>query len=133
MVPYVMAMTHLQFLEQILVGKQPIRYNRNDNKFFIDMDWGRLAPGAMLIVECYGVLDPATNPKIWSNIWLQKYAVALIKFNYAENLSKFNGVQMPGGVTFNGQTLKEEAKRDMEAIERDIIHSYSIPVTDMIG
>ena len=133
MVPYYMAMQHMQFIEYMLVGKQPIRYNRMDNKLYIDMDWGRIGDGGTLIVEAYGVISPETYTKIWDNIWLKKYAVALIKENYGENLSKFNGVQMAGGVTFNGQTLKEEAIAERKEIERDVIHSYSLPVSDMIG
>jgi hypothetical protein len=133
MVPYYMAMQHLALLEELLVGKQPIRYNRNDNKFYIDMSWDLLAPGSMLIIECYGILDPDIYTKIWSNIWLQRYAVALIKQQYGTNLKKFGQVQMMGGVVFNGQQIYDEATADLEKIEQTVINSFSLPVSDMIA
>ena len=133
MVPYYMAMQHMQFIEYMLVGKQPIRYNRMDNRLYVDMDWARIGEGGMLIVEAYGVIDPAVYSKVWNNIWLKRYAVALLKENYGENLKKFSGVQMPGGVTFNGQQIYDEAVAERKEIERDVIHSYSLPVTDFIG
>ncbi len=132
MVPYYMAMRHIALLEEMLVGKQPIRYNRNDNKFYVDMDWGRIGLG-LLIIECYGVLDPDVYTKIWSNIWLQKYCTQLIKQQYGTNLKKFSGVQMAGGTTFNGQQIYNEATDELARIEQDVIHSFSIPVSDMIG
>jgi len=132
MVPYVMALTHVQFLEQILVGKQPIRYNRHVNKLYIDMDWTKLAVGNYLVVECYQVIDPDVYTKTWGDRWLARYATCLIKQQWGENIKKYQGMQLPGGMTFNGQKIYDEAIEERAALEKEMIESYSIPVSDMI-
>ena len=132
MVPYVMALTHIQFLEQILVGKQPIRYNRHNNKLYIDMDWQKFAPDAFLIVEAYQILNPDEFTRAWGDRWLARYAECLIKQQWGQNLKKYQGMQLPGGLTFNGQKIYDEATEEREALEKEMITSYSLPVTDMI-
>lgn len=133
MIPYYMAMTHIQFLEQMLVGKQPLRYNRHMNKLYVDMDWDRLAPENYLIVEAYQVVDPDDYQDVWKDRWLLRYATCLIKQQWGNNLKKFDGMKMPGGLTFNGQRIYEEATAEREALEKEMIMSYSLPVVDMIG
>ncbi len=119
MVPYVMAMTHIQFLEQVLVGKQPIRYNRyNGNQFHIDMAWDLLQPGNYIVVNCYAAMTPDTNPGAWSDIWLQRYATALIKRQWGRNLSKYTGMQLQGGITFNGQAILNEAEAEIREVHQ---------------
>jgi len=133
MVPYYMAMQHIQFLEQMLVGKQPMRYNRHNNKVYIDMDWSIINAGDYVIIEAYEVLDPEVYTKAWNDRWLLRYASCLIKQQWGNNLKKFNGMKMPGGLTFNGQVIYEEATQERAELEKEMIHSYSLPVTDMIG
>lgn len=133
MVPYYMAMSHIQFLEQMLVGKQPIRYNRHTNKLYIDMDWDRVTVGHFIIVEAYEVIDPDVFTDAWSDRWLLRYAACLIKQQWGSNLKKFAGMKMPGGLTFNGQVIYDEATSERAALEKEMISSYSLPVTDMIG
>ena len=133
MVPYYMAMQHVQFLEQMLVGKQPMRYNRHNNKVYIDMDWSIINAGDYVIIEAYEVLDPEVYTKAWNDRWLLRYASCLIKQQWGNNLKKFDGMKMPGGLTFNGQRIYEEATQERLDLEKEMIHSYSLPVTDMIG
>lgn len=133
MVPYYMAFQHIQLLEQLLVGQQPIRYNRHTNKLYIDMNWDKVTVGNYIIVEGYEVIDPDVYSDAWGDRWLQEYCTEKIKYQWGSNLSKFNGMQLPGGVTFNGQAIKEEAKEAIEALEKEMITSYSLPVADMIG
>jgi hypothetical protein len=133
MVPYYMAMTHVQFLEQMLVGKQPIRYNRHVNKLYIDMSWGMLNVGDYLIVEAYTVIDPAEYPKVWGDRWLQRYATCLIKLQWGSNLIKFRDMKLPGGVSFNGEKIFNDAMTERDALEKEMIYTYSMPVSDMIG
>lgn len=133
MVPYYSAMRHIQFLEYMLVGKQPIRYNRHRNKLHIDMDWDRLQTGQYLIIEAYEVIDPDTYTDMWADRWLIKYTTAIIKEQWGSNLKKFSGMQMPGGVTFNGQQIYDEGHQEKLAMEQEMISSYSLPLTDMIG
>jgi hypothetical protein len=133
MVPYYMAMQHVQFLEQMLVGQQPLRYNRIMNRCYIDMDWNIINSGDFLILEAYQVVDPEVYTKAWNDRWLLRYASCLIKQQWGNNLKKFNGMKMPGGLTFNGQVIYEEATQERAELEKEMIHSYSLPVTDMIG
>lgn len=133
MVPYYMAMQHIQFLEQMLVGKQPIRYNRHRNQLFIDMDWSILNVGDYLIVEAYQIVDPDEFTRMWGDRWLSKYTEVLIKEQWGSNLKKFDGMQMPGGMKFNGQKIYDEAVTERKELEHEMIFSYSLPVTDMIG
>ena len=133
MVPYYMAMTHIQFLEQILVGRQPLRYNRHTNKLYIDMDWERVNVGEFLIVEAYEIINPDTFNDAWADRWLLRYATCLIKQQWGQNLKKFDGMKMPGGLTFNGQKIFDEASLEREKLEQEMIFTYSLPVTDLIG
>jgi hypothetical protein len=133
MVPYYMALTHIQFLEQMLVGQQPIRYNRHTNKFHIDSDWGIINTGDFVVVEAYMVVDPETYTNVWGDRWLARYTTAIIKQQWGTNMKKFQGMQLPGGLTFNGQQIYNEATEERKELENEMIYSYSLPVTDMIG
>lgn len=133
MVPYYMAFQQLQLLEQLLVGKQPIRYNRNTNKLYVDVNWDKVIPGQYLVVEAYQVVDPTEYQDVWNDRWLQRYATALIKKQWGTNLTKFIGVQLPGGVQFNGEKIYNDAVEEIAQYEEEMISSYSLPVMDMIG
>lgn len=133
MVPYYMAMNHVQFLEQMLVGKQPLRYNRHINRVYIDMSWDQVAAGNYLVVEAYQVVDPDLYTKAWADRWLARYAECLIKQQWGQNLKKFDGMKMPGGLTFNGQKIYDEATQERAELEKEMIYTYSLPAADMIG
>jgi hypothetical protein len=133
MVPYYMAIQHVQFLEQMLVGQQPIRYNRHMNKLYIDMDWNIVNVNDYIIAEAYQVIEPDTYTRAWGDRWLARYAEALIKQQWGQNLKKFQGMQLPGGLTFNGQQIYDEATQERDTLEREMIYTYSIPALDMIG
>lgn len=133
MVPYYMAMNHVQFLEQMLIGKQPLRYNRHMNKLYIDMSWDQVSPGNYIIVEAYQIVDPDLYTKAWGDRWLARYAECLIKQQWGQNLKKFEGMKMPGGLTFNGQKIYDEATAERADLEHEMIYTYSLPATDMIG
>lgn len=133
MVPYYMAMQHVQFLEQMLVGQQPLRYNRHMNKLYIDMDWKIINEGDYVIVEAYEVVDPDTYTRAWGDRWLARYAECLIKQQWGQNLKKFDGMKMPGGLVFNGQRIFDEATLERKDLEKEMIYTYSLPVTDLIG
>lgn len=132
--PYVVAMRHIEFLEEVFVGKKPIRFNRHTDKLYIDMSWSEdIQPGQYIIIDGYSSLDPNVDTDVWEDSWLKKYATALVKRQWGENLKKFEGMQLPGGVTFNGQKIWEEAIEEINKLEDEVIMDYSLPVTDMIG
>jgi hypothetical protein len=133
MVPYYMAFQQLQLLEDLLVGKQPIRYNRHTNRLYVDMNWQKVEAGQYLVIEAYQIVDPVKFPDVWNDRWLQRYATALIKKQWGANLTKFNGVQLPGGVTFNGEKIYDDAHEETDKLEAEMSSAYSLPAYDMIG
>jgi hypothetical protein len=133
MIPYYMMFQHIQLLEQLLVGQQPIRYNRHMNRLFVDMDWNKVNVGNYLIVEAYQVVDPDVYTDVWGDRWLSLYTTALIKKQWGSNLTKFTGLQLPGGVQFNGDKIYNDAVTEIEAMEKEMSSSYSLPAFDMIG
>lgn len=133
LVPYYMAMQHLGTITDLLVGKQPIRYSRHKNKLFIDMDWTTINVGEFLVVEAYEVVDPAVYSDAWGDRWLTLYTTALIKKQWGTNLKKFTGMQLPGGVSFNGQQIYDEADAEIKEMEREMVTNLSLPALGMIG
>jgi hypothetical protein len=133
LVPYYMVMQHLAVIQELLVGKQPIRYTRHRNILHIDMDWNTINVGEYLLVEAYQVIEPTTYTDVWGDRWLAEYATQLIKRQWGNNLKKFGGMQMPGGITFNGQQIYDEADADIKQMEKEMIMNYSLPVMDMVG
>jgi len=133
-VPYVTAMRHVESLEELFVGKKPIRYNRHTNKLHIDMDWDNdVEADEYIIVDAYQILDGDTYTELWGDRWLARYTTALIKRQWGSNLTKFEGLQMPGGVTFNGSKIYDDAESEIQKLEEEMIVNYSLPVQDMIG
>ena len=133
MAPYYMAFSHLQFLEQLLVGQKPIRYNRISNRLYIDADMTQWLPGQFLIVDAFQVIDPVQFPKLWGNRVLAKLATAYIKNNWAEILGKFGNIQMPGGVILNAAKMKQEAQIEIQQVENEIRTAYEMPALPEIG
>ncbi|MGY8867357.1 MAG: hypothetical protein ACKVJK_17300 [Methylophagaceae bacterium] len=133
LVTYYTNMQHIQFIEELLVGKQPIRYNRHMNKLHIDMDWQKLNPGEYVIAECYQIVDPEVYPDVYKDRWLISYASEKIKYQWGTNLSKFSGMTLPGGIQFNGNKIMDDAAAEIAKLEQEMISSYSLPVSDMIG
>lgn len=133
MVPYYMMMQHLNVLQELLVGEKPIRYNRHVNQLYIDMNWDLVVSGSYLIVECYQVIDPDEYTAMWGDRWLYEYTTALIKRQWGNNTKKFGNMELPGGIKFNGQKIFDEAEEQIQAMRKEMIESYSLPVTDMIG
>jgi hypothetical protein len=133
LVPYYMVMEHLALMNELLVGKQPIRYSRHKDRLHVDMDWNTVAVGEFLLVEAYEVIDPETWTDAYNDRWLQNYATTLIKEQWGSNLTKFTGMTLPGGVQFNGEKIYDDAVAERRKLEDEMISSYSLPVLDMIG
>ena len=133
MVPYYMAMEHLSLISELLVGQQPIRYNRHKDRLYVDMDWSKINVGEYLLIEAYEIVDPNEYTQVWSDRWLQNYVTAKIKYQWGSNLTKFSGMSLPGGVQFNGEKILGDAQVEIEKMEAEMISSYSLPVSDMIG
>lgn len=133
MLPYYMLREKLGLIHEMLVGQQPIRYERHRNRLHIDMDWNRVKVGQWLIVEAYEVVDPEVYQDVWKDRWLYRYATALIKRQWGGTLTKFNGLQLPGGVTFNGEQILQDAQAEIAKMEEEMISTYSLPPMDFVG
>jgi len=133
LVPYFMNMMNLRHIEEMLVGKQPIRYNRHVNKLHIDMDWGKVTAGHFIVAKGYQKVDPDTYTDVYNDRWLQRYVTALFQIQWGKNLTKFIGMQLPGGVQFNGEQILQQGLDEKIKLEEEMISSYSLPVHDMTG
>jgi hypothetical protein len=104
------------------------------NRLYIDADWNQDSRiGEFIIVECYRILDPEQYRDVYNDMFLKRYATALIKRQWAENIKKFSGVQLPGGVTLNGDNLYLEATNEITKIEEEIQSKFELPVDMFIG
>jgi hypothetical protein len=129
-----MAFQNVAMAEELFVGKQSLRFNRHINRVYIDMSWDtKITAGEFIIIEGYQKIDPDTFTDVYNDRFLQKYCTAQIKKQWGENLKKFEGLSMPGGITFNGQKIWDEATDEIQALEAEVISTYSLPVTDMLG
>lgn len=129
-VNYTLTQQHLRSLELMFSGEVPIRFQRHMKKLFVDWGWGSTgAPvGTTLIAECYANIDPAVYNDVWNDRWLKEYATALIKRMWGNNLKKFAGIQLPGGVTLNGDKIYEEAVGEIEKLETEMQSEYGAPL-----
>ena len=133
-VHYEMTMRHLDFLDHILVGEKPLRFNQLSNRLYIDMDWAEdISPDEYLIIECYRKLDPSSHSNIFDDLYLKRYTTALIKRQWGQNLSKFSGTAMLGGVTLNGPELFSTAIAEQQKLEDEIRTNYEEPPHIMQG
>lgn len=134
MIHYTMIQQHLQLINMLLVGIKPIRFNRHMNRLYIDMDWERDAPiGDYLIVEAWRILDPDQFTKVYDDMFLKRYSTALIKRQWGENMKKFQGVQLPGGVLLNGQQIFDEAVLEIKDLEDEIQSRFELPTDFFVG
>ena len=133
LVPYFMNFMNIRFIEEMLIGKQPLRYNRHQNRLYIDMDWGKVTTDDYMIAEVYKILDPETYSDVYGDRWLSRYVTALFKVQWGSNLSKFVGMQLPGGVQFNGEQILQQGIEEKNHLEEEMITSFSLPVMDMTG
>lgn len=123
---YTLTLQHLRSLEIMFTGEVPIRFQRHTKKLFIDWNWGQqgISIGSPVIIECYTSLNPDIYGDIWNDRWLKEYATALIKRTWGNNLKKFAGMQLPGGVLLNGGDIYNEAENEIKALEAEMETRY---------
>jgi hypothetical protein len=130
---YYMTMQNLEFMQEILVGRPLIRYNRHVNRLHIDTDKSNLIVGEYIVVEAYDVIDPSTYSDVWSDRWLQNYAAVLVREQWGLNLTKFSNMQLVGGVSFNGEQILQEARDERQRMEEDAIGNLQPLTYNFIG
>ena len=126
-----------QYLSTInqLIGDNltPVRFSRHQDRLHIDTDWTNLAVGDYIIVDCDAVIDPASFTDVYNDMWLKRYVTALIKQQWGVNISKFEGMQLPGGVILNGRAIMEDALTEIEKLEEEIRLNFEMPVDFYVG
>ena len=132
---YQMTMDQLDHIEHILIGETPLRFNQHQNRLYIDADWENdfTADVDYIIVECYRKLEPTTYTDIYDDMFLKRYATALIKKQWGANLSKFSGVAMLGGVTMNGETLYTQGLEEQTTLENQMQEAFEISPAFLVG
>lgn len=132
---YWIARTHIRMLEMLLIGENPVRFNKKMNKLYVDMNWtGKEVPeGRYMIIECEAVVDPTDYPKVFNDSWLKEYATQLIKKQWGENLKKYGNYTLPGGMIINGQTIYDEAYADIIRLEGILRDTFEEPPVFEVG
>lgn len=135
MVPYFSAFQHIELIQQILVGEQPIRLQRHKDRMYLDMNWNVVPNNAYLLVEATEVVDPEVFTDVWGDRWLQQYCTALIKRQWGETLSKYanGGMKLPSGLDFNGPEIFMRAQEEILRLEEEVLRSYSMPPRFFVG
>ena len=129
-----MSLQNFSMVDHLFTVNPTVLFNRRQNKLFIETDWAnKFDVDDFLIVECYRILDPTTNTEVYNDLFLKKYATALIKRQWGENLKKFEGVQLPGGVTLNGKTIYDEAVDEINKIEEEMNLKWELPPDGFMG
>ena len=110
-----------------------IRFNKRMDRLYLDINWSRLSKGDFIVVDCYRALDPECFNEIYNDSWVKKYLVAAIKKQWGQNLIKFTGTKLPGGVEMNGRQLYDDGVRELEEIKNDMSSTYELPPLDFVG
>ena len=126
---------YLSLLDMKLNGTPQVEYSRKQDRLYIFGDFadGDLKAGDFIVYEAYKIIDPASFTKVFNDMWLKEYTTALIKQQWGQNLIKFEGMQLPGGVTLNGRQIYDDATQDLERLREKLRLDHETPVDFFIG
>ena len=130
---YAMTKTYLEDIDFLLTTSKQVRYNKRNNRLYLDIDWSSAASGTYVIIECYRIMDPANYAGVYNDSFLKRYFTSRVKKQWGQNLIKFQGVKLPGGIELNGRQIYEDAVQELQQIEDKMLSTYEIPPLDMIG
>ena len=130
---YAMTKTYLEDINFLLTTEKQIRFNKRMDRLYLDIDWGSVSKNDYLVIDCFSQLNPNDYGRVWNDSFLKKYATALMKRQWGQNLLKFQGVKLPGGVELNGRQIYDDAEKDLEIIREQMSNTYELPPLDMIG
>ena len=128
-----MTMRYLEDIDWILNTEKQIRFNKREDKLYLDVDWNYVDVDSYIIIDCYRALDPTQATKVWNDSFLKRYLTALIKRQWGSNLLKFRGMKMPGGIELNGREIYDDAQRELDSIQERMSLDHEEPVLDLIG
>ena len=132
---YYMTKQYLETLDMVLNNGsfQQFRFTQRRDRLYLDIDKDFLETGQHLLIECHRLLDPTDATEMYNDIFVKRYATALMKKQWGQNLIKYNDVKLPGGVTLNGRQIFEDGQSDLRMIEGEVLSKYAVPPMDMIG
>ena len=130
---YAMVKTYLEDLSRLITPDVQLRFNKRKHRLYMDIDWEQVSNDTYLIIDCYRLVDPASASDVYNDWWLKRYLVATIRKQWGQNLMKFQGVMLPGGVSLNGRQIFDDAVREIEQIEYELKTEYELPPLDLIG
>jgi len=130
---YSMVKSYLEDIDFLLTTDKQIRFNKRQNRMYLDIDWRAQQVGNFLVIDCYRILDPNTFTNVYNDSFLKKYLTATMKKQWGQNLIKFRGVKLPGGIELNGRELYEDAERELADIKQRMSLDYELPPYDFIG
>ena len=130
---YAMVKSYLEDIDFLLTTDKQIRFNKRQNRLYLDIDWKSQSVGDFLVIDCYRILNPSDYTAVYNDSFVKKYLTALIKRQWGQNLIKFRGVKLPGGIELNGREIFEDAEREIEQIRSRMAMDYELPPYDFIG
>jgi hypothetical protein len=130
---YSMVKSYLEDIDFLLKTDKQIRFNKRQNRMYLDIDWRAQKADTFFVIDCYRILDPNDFTKVYNDSFLKRYLTALIKRQWGQNLIKFRGVKLPGGIELNGREIYDDAEREIEAIRNRMAMDYELPPYDFIG
>jgi hypothetical protein len=130
---YAMVKTYLEDIDFLLTTDKQLRFNKRQNRLYLDIDWASQKADQYIVIDCYRILDPNTFTNVYNDSFIKKYLTALIKKQWGQNLIKFRGVKLPGGVELNGREIYEDAEKELEDIKQRMSMEYELPPYDFIG
>ena len=130
---YAMTKSYLEDIDFLLSTDKQVRFNKRQDRLYLDIDWGEKTKDTFLVLECYRALDPESFSQIYNDSFVKKYLTALLKKQWGQNLIKFQGVKLPGGIELNGRAIFEDGQRELEDIKQKMSSEYELPPLDCIG
>ena len=130
---YSMTKRYLEDIDFLLTTDKQIRFNKRQNRLYLDIDWKAQEVGTFLVIQCDRILNPDDFTGVYNDSFLKLYLTSLIKRQWGQNLIKFQGVKLPGGLEMNGRQIYDDAERELESIRSRLISEYELPPLDFIG
>ena len=130
---YAMVKSYLEDIDFLLTTDKQVRFNKRQDRLYLDIDWGAQTVGDFIVIECFRALDPASFTQIYNDSFVKRYLTALIKRQWGQNLSKFRGVKLPGGIELNGGEIYQQAEQELADIKSRMSMEYELPPLDFIG
>ena len=130
---YSMVQTYLEDITFLLNPDMRFRFNIRQDRLYIDADFATLSVGDFFVIDCFRILDPNDFTRVYNDPFLKRYFTALCKKQWGQNLIKFQGVQLPGGIQLNGRQIYDDGVKELDEIRAKMSSDYEMPPLDMIG